>query len=186
MPPSTSRRSTVLEFDDLLPAQHQELARRGRRLAWQLSGCLVDVGASWVAGLQIVEDEVRVAEDDREDVVEIVRHSPGEAADRLHLLGLPELLLAHAQRLLGEKPRRLGSPSLAEIDDERDDLRVLDRRNADEDRNARAVLVERLGLPGRRHARLPELLGGPRTEVSELRRSPIRQRTSPRFSSSRV
>ena len=50
--------------------------------------------------VMIGEQELRLGRDDREQVVEIVRHAAGEAADRLHLLRLAELCLELA--LLGE------------------------------------------------------------------------------------
>ena len=50
--------------------------------------------------------DVEVADDDGEQVVEVVRHAAGQLADRLHLLRLP-------QRLLGElAPRHLGVEGL--------------------------------------------------------------------------
>ena len=44
--------------------------------------------------------ELRVAGDDRDEIVEVVRDAAGERADRLELLRLAELRLALAQRLL--------------------------------------------------------------------------------------
>ena len=45
--------------------------------------------------------ELRVAPDDGEEVVEVVRDPPGEPPHCLHLLGLSQAFLALAQRLLG-------------------------------------------------------------------------------------
>src|ERR1035437_5378027 len=45
------------------------------------------------ARLEPLEEDVAVAEYDREKVVEVVGHAARQAADRLHLLRLPELLL---------------------------------------------------------------------------------------------
>ena len=50
-----------------------------------------------------------VAQDDGQDVVEVVRDAAGQPADRLHLLELPELLLA----LRAAPPRRGGDRSLS-------------------------------------------------------------------------
>ena len=62
---------------------------------------LLDVGAARIAGVEAVEDQVGVAEDGREHVVEVVRDAAGEPADRFHLLRLAQLRLAVPQRLLG-------------------------------------------------------------------------------------
>ena len=45
-----------------------------------------------------------VAEDDREQVVEVVGHAAGELAQRLEPLGLPQLALEPLAFLLGEHP----------------------------------------------------------------------------------
>ena len=65
---------------------------------------LLDVRAARIAGVEAVEEQVRVAEDRGQHVVEVVRDAAGEAADRLHLLRLAQLHLARAQRLLGLAP----------------------------------------------------------------------------------
>ena len=41
----------------------------------------------------LAEEQLAVAEDDGEQVVEVVGHAAGQPSDRLHLLGLAELLL---------------------------------------------------------------------------------------------
>ena len=46
--------------------------------------------------------DLGVAQDDGEDVVEVVRHAAGKRTEGFELLGLPELLFALPQRLLGE------------------------------------------------------------------------------------
>ncbi len=54
---------------------------------------LHDLGGGVVVFTQLVEHVLRVREDHREDVVEVVRDAAGEATDRLHLLCVPQLLL---------------------------------------------------------------------------------------------
>ena len=57
-----------------------------------------------IAGASSASSSSAVAEDHRQQVVEVVRDAAGEPADRLHLLRLAELLLALAQRVLGAAP----------------------------------------------------------------------------------
>ena len=74
-------------------------AGKGKQLLGEVGGALHRLAdglqpageRSGVAGR--VQRQFRVAEDDAEHVVEIVRHPAGQAADGLHLLGLDELLL---------------------------------------------------------------------------------------------
>src|SRR5205823_3247159 len=77
---------------------HLLLATEGKQLARQVGGPL----AGRIDLLQIVfrlpievlliQDQVGVPHDNREDVVEIVRHAASQLAERLHFLRLPELL----------------------------------------------------------------------------------------------
>ena len=77
--------------DDLLAAEGQELAGEVRRPQRGLPD-LLEFFARWNTWCQAVQHEVGGAEDGREQVVEVVGHSPREPADRLHLLRLVELL----------------------------------------------------------------------------------------------
>src|SRR5882724_1700748 len=61
---------------------------------------LIDLRSHCVRFGQLMVDEGAVAVDDREEIVEIVRHAAGESADALHLLGLNKALLRFAQRNL--------------------------------------------------------------------------------------
>ncbi|MCY1523809.1 hypothetical protein D9M68_587160 [compost metagenome] len=74
-----------------LPASEGQQARREHCAALRSSECTVDdaahVGRQVVARLQ----QLQVAEDRREQVVEIVRDATRELAQHLHLLGLPHL-----------------------------------------------------------------------------------------------
>ena len=86
---------------ELLAAEREQLPREGRGAIGRLAD-LADVVHDRIVGLQPLLDEVGVADDGGEQVVEIVRDAAGEAADRVHLLRLAQLLLAieqHAARL---------------------------------------------------------------------------------------
>ena len=78
--------------DDLMPAEGEELARqRGGAI-----GRLGDLGggrAQLGVGRQLVEHQLAVAADHRQQVVEVVGHAAGQPADRLELLALIELRL---------------------------------------------------------------------------------------------
>ena len=64
----------------------------------------------------IGEQKIGIAQDGGEHVVEIMRHAPGELADRLHLLSLDETLLQVA--LLGRLEREnVGRPALSRRDE---------------------------------------------------------------------
>ena len=107
----------VVEIEDL--GNERLFAAEGQELPGQRGGPLGrlpdllrpcprgDPGAS------PLEEDVAVAEDDREEVVEVVGHAAGQAADRLHLLGLAELLLQAAPvGDVGEHPEGAGEPSV--------------------------------------------------------------------------
>jgi len=57
---------------------------------------LLDVTAYRIGRLEVVEQHLPIAQDHRKDIVEVVRHSAGEATDGFHLLRLPELFLTLA------------------------------------------------------------------------------------------
>src|SRR5688572_32768327 len=86
-------------------------ARKGEEPAGQPGGALCalegEVGRTLdprvVAGLGAA-DIVEAAEDDGEEVVEIVGDAAGELADRLHLLRLEEELAGTLELLLGGNP----------------------------------------------------------------------------------
>src|SRR5262249_44452484 len=79
-------------LQDLLPAEREELRREGAR-PLPSSANLVHVRAAWFVGWGPSLQELAVAEDRREKVVEVVRDPTRELADRAELLGLEELLL---------------------------------------------------------------------------------------------
>ncbi len=74
-------------LEQLLATESQQLLRQ-RRGALTGPVDLEHVGARRRRFRHRVEQQEAVAEDDRQQVVEIVGDTPGEPADRLHLLGL--------------------------------------------------------------------------------------------------
>ena len=54
---------------------------------------LGELGAELMAGAEFVLSQLRVTNDDGEQIVEIVRDTAGEPADRLHLLRVPKLFI---------------------------------------------------------------------------------------------
>ena len=52
---------------------------------------LLDIRTLRILVLESIQQEVPVAEDDRQDVVEVMRDAAGELTDRFHLLRLPQL-----------------------------------------------------------------------------------------------
>ena len=108
MPSRNSRRSIMREFADHIAQRqhlglHGLLAREGEKLAHQRRGAqrvlvdLVDLLERGIARLMAHQQEFGIADDDGEQIVEVVRHAAGQLADRLHLLRLGEFGL---QRLL--------------------------------------------------------------------------------------
>ncbi len=71
----------------LLSAEGEELAREGRGAITRVVD-LLQVRAHGVVRAEPLQEGVGVAEDHGEQIVEVVRHAPGEAADGLHLLRL--------------------------------------------------------------------------------------------------
>ena len=87
---TTSLRSRTLGLKDLPAAEREQLAREGRgALAGVLD--LAERGPEILVVRELRLHQLRVAEDDREEVVEVVRDAAREAADRFHLLGDAEL-----------------------------------------------------------------------------------------------
>ena len=120
------------------------LAAEGKKLPCEVCGPLsssldlLEVGAQRVFRPQAREDQVRVAEDHGEHVVEVVCHAAREPPDGLHLLRLTKLVL---QAL-----------SLGEVQRNGDVLRPVESRHAHQDGNAGAILAEALRLAGPREA----------------------------------
>ena len=93
-----------LRLQDLLAAEGQQLLGQ-RRGAFAGPPHLLDVGARGMPGLEFLEHEVAVAEDGREQVVEVVGDAAGQASDGFHLARLLELILERAARVLHLRPR---------------------------------------------------------------------------------
>ena len=65
-----------------------------RAAARWAAALISSTSARWgSSGAEVFEQELAVAGDDRQEVVEVVGDAAGQPADRLQLLGLPELLL---------------------------------------------------------------------------------------------
>src|SRR5437867_7534072 len=64
------------------------------------------IALEWRACGGLLDEHFGVAQDAAEDVVEVVRDAAGEAADRLHLLRLPEPLLEPRALGIGELDRK--------------------------------------------------------------------------------
>jgi hypothetical protein len=77
----------------VLAAEREELAREGGRA---LGGALDQLDGLAHAIVDLPQQELAAAQDDREQIVEVVGDAAREAADRLHLLGLAELALEGA------------------------------------------------------------------------------------------
>ncbi len=79
-------------FDDLLPAERQELpGQRGRELAGAAN--LGEIFTNRVVVRQQVEPDLGMAENGRQQIVEIVGDPAGQLPDGLHFLGLRQLFL---------------------------------------------------------------------------------------------
>ena len=90
----------VVEIDDargehLLAAEGEQLAGQ-RRGALGGAGDLLRRAAQMRFGAEAFEKKFRVAGDDHQQIVEVVRDAAGEAADGFHLLRLAQLLLERA------------------------------------------------------------------------------------------
>src|SRR5690606_40933015 len=83
---------------ELTRAEHLPAAE-GEELVGELTGVLGgpgdlrEIGAERAVRVEAAGDELRVAQDHGEHVVEVVGDAPGELPHRFHLLGLAELFL---------------------------------------------------------------------------------------------
>ena len=64
--------------------------------------------------------DIEVSDDDRQQVVEVVRHSTGELADRLHFLRLGELLARLSELSTSIAENAVGSPAQRNVSRQRD------------------------------------------------------------------
>ncbi len=90
------------------------LAGKGQQLPGEVGGALggladlLQVGMERLRRVHLLQGQLRVAEDHRQHVVEVVGHAAGQPAHRFHLLGLAQLRL----QLL---PLRLGPLALGDV-----------------------------------------------------------------------
>ena len=103
-------------------------AARSRRLS-----DLLNVVAHRLAWLQVREQQIAVAQDDGQQVVEVVGHAAGKPPDRLHLLRLTQLVLQ--------------SLAVREIEGDRDVSRAFKGGHAHEHGHTASVLAEVFLLP---------------------------------------
>ena len=162
-----------LGLHHLLAAEQQQLAREaGGSRRGQLD--LFHVCTQRVGGGQVLQDEIAIAEDHAQDVVEVVRDTARQSADRLHLLGVPQLLLRPQQGPLGVGAAGLRQLAVRHVCDECDAVGRCQHRGAEQDRRPSAVLAEHLHLPRRRDARCRQLGDGLHSHRHELRRRELR------------
>jgi hypothetical protein len=90
------------ELQYLLSAEEEELARE---IGGSTRGFahLFDVGAHRVFRIKVAQDELAVAQNYREGIVELVSNSSGEPTYRFHFLGVAQLNLTLLVRLLGAR-----------------------------------------------------------------------------------
>ena len=74
-------------LDDLLAAERQQLARECRGAHARLLN-LGEIDPAPIVGIEIVQQQLAVAQDDGQQVVEVVGHAAGQLPDRFHLLRL--------------------------------------------------------------------------------------------------
>ena len=77
-------------LQDLLAAEGQQLPGQSRGAFPGLMD-LLEVGPQRIARAQVGEQQLAVAVDDGQQVVEVVSHAARQTPDRFHLLGLLEL-----------------------------------------------------------------------------------------------
>ena len=116
--------------DDDVEVQHHGLehlpAAVGQQLARQRGGALrrladfLHVAALAVPRGQLAQEQLRIAQNRRQQIVEVVRDAPRELSHGLHLLGLAELLFEVP--LIGDVPLRAPHPHQVPVLDEADDV----------------------------------------------------------------
>ena len=110
-------RDDLVEVDDtrlqhLLAAEREQLPRE-RGGALRRSPDLPHVAARQIVGRQLFEQQIGVAEDGRQHVVEVVGDAAGEPTDGFHLVRLPQALLAVARNCSSASLRCVTSRWLA-------------------------------------------------------------------------
>ena len=98
--------------DHLLAAERQQLARQPRRTVGRLQD-LFGIRAPRVVFVDALQEDFRVAVNRHQQVVEIVRDTAGEPADRFHFLRLAQLFVALLQRRPATVLRSVTSRTMA-------------------------------------------------------------------------
>ena len=126
---------------------------------------LLHVAPGQIVGCQLLQQQVRVSEDRRQYVVEIVRDAARQPSHGLHLVGLPQAFLARTERILSFP----AVGDVAMIRDNRADGSV--PKMTDEDRFAETAgsrsMLDAI-LDGRRHARMIETVLKCRNECGHV------------------
>ena len=132
-------------------ANLKELASaEGEQLLGELGGPqaglanLLDVLPDRLSRPQIREGQLAVAQDRGQQVVEIMGDPPCQPADRLHLLGLAELLLGQLELLLGPLP--FGDVEVDRHAPDGTPARIVQGGGRDAHVDPASVLVQPLGL----------------------------------------
>ena len=110
---------------------------------------LVEIVASWIVVGQVPVQELRVAADRGEHVVEVVRHAAGKLTERFELLGLTQLrfeseLPGDVPRVHDDSAHRMRMSQVGECDDEVPPFAAL-RPDPDGTRHAHAALAPERG-----------------------------------------
>ena len=105
MPARSSLRSSTFRSRTWLAAEREELRGEVRGAPAGAPDLLEVARSRGSPGLKSRDQQLDVAEDDREHVVEVVGHAAGEPPDGLHLLRLTELLLRLAELALRASSR---------------------------------------------------------------------------------
>jgi hypothetical protein len=118
----------VAEGHDLV---RQRRGARGGRVDF------VQQGLGLRAGLKLVMQEIGVAEDDGQEVIEVVRDAARQTAERLHFLGVQVVLL-----------ETFGIGEIVSDDDGADELAfpIAQRRRGQADVDAPAILMDQRGF----------------------------------------
>src|SRR6185437_16514963 len=103
-----------LEPQHVAPGESEELARQHRAILRRLARAgqqAQDLPRSATRLGELVLDRIEIAEHDRQQIVEIMRHATGELADGVELLGVAQRLLMRARSLASTASLRLASTS---------------------------------------------------------------------------
>ena len=92
-------------LDHLLTAEHQELAGEGRGTVPGLFD-LFETAAVGGREISTLEQQIAVAVDHGQQVIEVVGHAAGEQSDRFQFLGLLQELFGAGQGILRRLPFR--------------------------------------------------------------------------------